>query len=195
MLFNQNVIFYTLNGIFINTAFNNVDYNFAKYHAAISFGNGECTISANFGAKGFKYGIEDMLSNNYKDIYNEISDETVDSKIVFDLVHDYLLHSGFVGTLKAFENESSFQLMKQDDEESKDVVGDISNFKMGNTSFNMQRKNTMGPDMLPLSMRPKESERKIDPTAEPQNENEEVKQIIGTNQTNDQNQVSFVDLH
>ena len=118
-----------------------------------------------------------MLSNNYKGIFNEINSEVVDSKAVFDLVHDYLVKSGFVGTLKAFEDESSFQLMKKDDEESKDVVNDM-HFKLGSTSFNLQRKNTMGPDMLPLSMRANESEKQIDKLQESTDKVPELKPVV-----------------
>lgn len=127
-----------------------------KYHAAISFSNSQFTVVANFGRKNFKFGIEDMLSNHYKEIFDEISSEQIDSKQVFDLVHDYLIHSGFVGTLQAFEDESSFALIKKENEieEEKDDFSKLAN----KSGFFMPRKNTLGPDMLlPLSSRDRAS--------------------------------------
>ena len=97
-----------------------------------------------------------MLSNHYKEIYDEISGEQVDSKQVFDLVHDYLIHSGFVGTLQAFEDESSFALIKKENEieEEKDEFSNLAN----RSGFFLPRKNTLGPDMLlPLSSRDRAS--------------------------------------
>jgi len=152
MLFSQKTIFYTINGRFINTAFNNIDYDAATYHAAISFGNGESSVLANFGAKSFKFGVEDMLSNHYKDIYQEIWKENIESKKIFDLVHDYLLHSGFVGTLHAFEDESSFALMRHERDEFIDKIND-KNATFIPSSFNLQRRTTLGPDAIPLSTR------------------------------------------
>lgn len=79
--------------------------------------------------------------------------ESIDSKAVFDLVHDYLIHSGFVGALHAFENESSFSFFKNDKEESQDVVDDMQQMLVS-TNFSMQRKNTLGPnEIIPLSAR------------------------------------------
>lgn len=72
IIFSQESIFYTLNGRLINTAFTNIDLDATDYHAAVSFGNGECSISANFGATDFKFGVEDMLSNSYQETYNSI---------------------------------------------------------------------------------------------------------------------------
>jgi hypothetical protein len=87
-----------------------------------------------------------MLSNHYKEMYDEINKEKIDSKYVFDLVHDYLIHSGFIGTLQAFEEESSFALMKEEDFEAKDEFAVLAN----NTTTKIPRKKTLGPDMLPL---------------------------------------------
>jgi hypothetical protein len=87
-----------------------------------------------------------MLSNHYKEMYDEINKEKIDSKYVFDLVHDYLIHSGFIGTLQAFEEESSFALMKEEDFDAKDEFAVLAN----NTTTKILRKKTLGPDMLPL---------------------------------------------
>lgn len=150
ILFSQKSIFYTINGRFINTAFSNIDLYSTAYRAAISFGNGEWSISANFGSKSFKFGLEDLLSNQYKEIYQEISEEAVDSKLVFDLVHDYLLHSGYANTLKAFESESSYSIINNDNEESKDDI-DKMKHKLLSSTFYMQRKHTLGTDALQKS--------------------------------------------
>jgi hypothetical protein len=88
-----------------------------------------------------------MLSNHYKEMYDEINKEKIDSKYVFDLVHDYLIHSGFIGTLQAFEEESSFALMNKEDFEAKDEFAVLAN---NNTTTKIPRKKTLGPDMLPL---------------------------------------------
>ena len=88
-----------------------------------------------------------MLSNYYKEIYQEVNKINVDSSDVFDLVHDYLIHSGFVGTLRAFEDESSFELMQTENGEYLNKMSDMYN-KLHATSFHMQRKNTLGPDMI-----------------------------------------------
>lgn len=93
-----------------------------------------------------------MLSNHYKEMYDEINKESVNSKEVFDLVHDYLVHSGFVGTLHAFEDESSFALI-QKEQADKDNNQDKRD-ALDSSSFNLRRKNTMGPDMaMPLTAR------------------------------------------
>lgn len=94
-----------------------------------------------------------MLSNHYKEMYDEINNEKVDSKYVFDLVHDYLIHSGFIGTLQAFEEESSFALMKEDDFEAKNEFATLAN----NTTTNIPRKNTLGADMLLFRSRDRSS--------------------------------------
>lgn len=94
-----------------------------------------------------------MLSNHYKEMYDEINNEKVDSKYVFDLVHDYLIHSGFIGTLQTFEEESSFALMKEDDFEAKDEFAALAN----NTTANIPRKKTLGADMLLFRSRDRSS--------------------------------------
>jgi hypothetical protein len=123
-----------------------------KYHAAISFSNSQCQVKANFGKKNFKFGIEDMLSNHYKEVFDEVNAEPLDSKLVYDLVHDYLIHSGFVGTLQAFEDESSFALIrKENEEETKENEFDALKSKpVGN---GLPRKKTLGPDTLALTSR------------------------------------------
>ena len=147
MLFSNKTIFYTLNGRFINTAFTNIDLETVKYHAAISFGNAQFTIFANFGNKGFKFGIEDMLSNHYKDLYEEINKIDVDSKEVFDLVHEYLIHSGYIGTLRAFEDDSSFSLIHNSNKEE-DKEYEKQNSLLKDTDFIAPRKNTLNPDLI-----------------------------------------------
>lgn len=135
----------------INTAFHNIDLENVKYHAAISFSNSQYSVVANFGKKNFKFGIEDMMSNRYKEIYDEISMEHIDSKDVFDLVHDYLIHSGFVGTLRAFEDESSFVSLKTKPIEKENIEFPMLKNK---SQFAIPRKNTLGPDgIMPLSAR------------------------------------------
>ena len=89
-----------------------------------------------------------MLSSHYKEIYDEINKEKIDSKYVFDLVHEYLIHSGYVGTLKAFEDESSFALIRKEKEE--DEVNEFE--KLNNKTPNpKQRKKTLGPELLNLT--------------------------------------------
>ena len=145
-------MFFTINGRFINTAFHNIDFDTVAYHAAVSFGNTQCSITANFGSKGYKFGIEDMLSNTYKEMYEEISQETIDSKDIFDLVHDYLLYSGFVGTLHAFEDESSFDLLKKEKDELEQSGLEYHPILHKSTSF-IGRKNTLNDEAEPFSLR------------------------------------------
>lgn len=146
MLFSNKTIFYTLNGRFINTAFTNVDFEAVKYHAAISFGNAQFTVVANFGNKSFKFGIEDMLSNHYKDLYEEINKIDVDSKEIFELVHDYLIHSGYIGTLQAFEDDSSFTLIHQNNCERNQEHIKLNSL-LKDSEFVAPRKNTLNPDL------------------------------------------------
>lgn len=71
--------------------------------------------------------------------------EQIDSKQAFDLVHDYLIHSGFVGTLRAFEDESSFSTLKQQEEAKEE--NEFAALKNKST-FAVPRKNTLGPDSI-----------------------------------------------
>mmetsp|Transcript_5239 Transcript_5239/g.6220 ORF Transcript_5239/g.6220 Transcript_5239/m.6220 type:complete len:311 (-) Transcript_5239:682-1614(-) len=99
-----------------------------------------------------------MLSNHYKEVYDEINKIEIDSKDVFDLVHDYLIYSGFVGTLHAFEDESSFALIQKEDCEVEDNLNKI-NTLLNKSTFATPRKNTLGPDMnVPLSARGKQTQ-------------------------------------
>lgn len=99
-----------------------------------------------------------MLSNHYKEVYDEINKIEIDSKDVFDLVHDYLIYSGFVGTLHAFEDESSFALIQKEDCEVEDNLNKINSL-LNKSTFATPRKNTLGPDMnVPLSARGKQTQ-------------------------------------
>lgn len=136
-------------------AFNNIDLKATPYHAAISFSESSYNAMVNFGTKPFKFGLEDMLGNHYKEMYEEINSKTVDSKEVFDIVHDYLVHSGYVGTLQAFESESSCRLIPED--KAINVVNtDYTKF-INRSGFALPRKNTLGPEMMSLTAR-RESE-------------------------------------
>jgi hypothetical protein len=158
VIFSEKTIFYTLNGRYVGVAFNELSMESLELKAAISFANSHFQVSVNFGTKNYKFGIEDMLSNHYKEIYDEINAEQIDSKQVFDLVHDYLIHSGFVGTLQAFEDESSFALIKDKKEKNKDPADEFQQLH-NKTLSNMPRKKTLGPDMLTaLSARRRPSE-------------------------------------
>lgn len=57
-----------------------------------------------------------------------------------------------MGTLRAFEDESSFSLLKNDNDESRDIVEDMQ--RHTRSGYHMERKNTLGPtEMVPLSAR------------------------------------------
>lgn len=178
-------MFYTLNGKYVGVAFNELDLESYRLKAAISFANSHFHVSVNFGTKNFKFGIEDMLSNHYKEIYEEICAEQIDSKQVFDLVHDYLIHSGFVGTLQAFEDESSFALIKDKKVEKEEQADEFDKLHSKAVSY-MPRKKTLGPDMLVgLSARNRPSESVLtDNIAESYTarENEEEKEVLDVNQ-------------
>lgn len=122
---------------------NSREEDLGKY-AAVSLANAHCSIKANFGKKSFKFGIEDMLSGHYKELFEEIDEITIDPKISFDLIHEYLIHSGFVGTLQAFEEESAFKPEQKKEEETKDEFAALKN----PSSNEKQRKKTLGPENL-----------------------------------------------
>lgn len=87
-----------------------------------------------------------MLSGHYKEVFEQINQIKIDPKNAFDLVHEYLIHSGFVGTLKAFEEESAFELIKKEkQEEQKDEFAAMANIS---ASVEKPRKKTLGPENL-----------------------------------------------
>jgi len=97
--------------------------------------------------KPFKFGIEDMLSSHFNEVYTEINQEEVEPQHVFNLVHEYLIHSGYVGTLKAFEDESSIELKNNNDEEEKKNEFEVLTKK----PIGRMRKKTLGPENLEFS--------------------------------------------
>eukprot|EP00344_Euplotes_crassus_P005941 CAMPEP_0197002990 /NCGR_PEP_ID=MMETSP1380-20130617/7368_1 /TAXON_ID=5936 /ORGANISM="Euplotes crassus, Strain CT5" /LENGTH=567 /DNA_ID=CAMNT_0042421351 /DNA_START=82 /DNA_END=1785 /DNA_ORIENTATION=+ len=147
IIFSEETIFFTVNGRLIKKdAFRLPHDPSIERRAAVSFTNAHCSIKANFGKKNFKFGIEDMLSGHYKEVYEQINQIKIDPKNAFDLVHEYLIHSGFVGTLKAFEEESAFELIKKEkQEEQKDEFAAMANIS---ASVEKPRKKTLGPENL-----------------------------------------------
>jgi hypothetical protein len=108
--------FYTKNGIYLGTAFKKIKET--DMYPFVGFKTPGEKIEANFGAKPFKFDIQQYRSNEKRDLFSKIAIKSIESKksrsqiinnfeantIADKVVLEYLRHNGYNKSAKSLES-------------------------------------------------------------------------------------------
>ena len=112
--FARRSVFFTYNGRFLGTAFN--DVKLSNHSAALSLNTHGEEVTINFGETPFRFDVDTMLTDQAYDTYREVLKERVTADVLFKLVHNYLISAGFASTLKCFEDEAGYEFIRSQEE-------------------------------------------------------------------------------
>lgn len=116
--FSKNSIFYTINGKFIEWAFNNVEYQ--NFYPTISLHSLNEKVTVNFGKQTFVFDIEGFYYSQMTQKMDCISQEKVEKKDMDYLIREYLVHSGYQESFMALDKEYEYNPVDLDYDENYD---------------------------------------------------------------------------
>eukprot|EP01027_Heterolobosea_sp_BB2_P011207 GEZU01016332.1.p1 GENE.GEZU01016332.1~~GEZU01016332.1.p1 ORF type:complete len:498 (-),score=83.43 GEZU01016332.1:426-1919(-) len=124
--FSTNEIFFTKNGKSLGVAFKGVTHQLYPTIGLHSIGD---RVTVNFGAKPFKFDFDSMVEEERCRIHSAVQKVPMEPSVVNALIYSYLLHSGYEGTLKVFQESAAIKHSMPNTciSQRKSIIKDINN--------------------------------------------------------------------